>query len=81
MDPLQTITSRIAHPTATAFSALPDAPVVSEPRRAVAAGSRRRVADVLHRLGDAIAPTPTPAPAGARGSAAVGPREAYAGGQ
>jgi len=77
MEPLQTITSRIAHPTATAFSALPDAPIVTDRRRAVAAGSRRRVADVLHRLGDAIAPAPT----GARSGASAAPREAYAGGR
>jgi len=61
MEPLQHTTSLIRHPNATAFSALPDAPVVPDREHAHAsAASRLLLARALHRLGDAVAPTTLP---------------------
>jgi len=60
MEPLQTTTRLIAHPDATAFSALPNAPVVADRERHTGAGSRLALARVLHRLGDAVAPATAP---------------------
>lgn len=76
MDPLQTTASLIDHPTATAFSALPDAPVIPpRERRHRAAAARAHLAEVLHHLADAVAPAPTATPA----TPAPSPRRAWAG--
>ena len=57
MEPIQTTASLIRHPGATAFSALPTAPVVPDrEHRTVGIDSRARLARVLHRLADAVAP-------------------------
>jgi hypothetical protein len=64
MEPLQLITALTRHPTATAFSALPAAPVVpARERRAAGAGSRLWLAGLLHRLADAVAPAGATRPA------------------
>jgi len=60
MEPLQTATRLIAHPNATAFSALPDAPVVPDREHHAGAAGRLALARVLHRLGDAVAPATAP---------------------
>ena len=60
MEPLQTITTLLAHPTASAFSALPNAPIAPDRERHAGAASRLVLARVLHRLGDAVAPATTP---------------------
>jgi hypothetical protein len=61
MEPMQIASILTDHPSATAFSALPDAPVVPHRERAaLGAGSRLRLARALHRLGDAVAPATPP---------------------
>lgn len=70
MDPLHITAGLIRHPEATAFSALPDAPVVPPPDSVgTGAAARARLAAALHRLADAVAPS------------GAAPRGAYAGGR
>jgi hypothetical protein len=61
MEPLQYTATLTDFTDSTAFSALPDAPVV-EPRqrRARLVGPRLRLARSLHRVADAVAPAPAP---------------------
>jgi hypothetical protein len=61
MEPMQTAAILSDYPDATAFSALPDAPIVPDRARpSLGATSRLRLARALHRLGDAVAPAAPP---------------------
>ena len=61
MEPLQLTTTLVRYPNATAFSALPDAPVVPDrPSRSVGGAPRARIAALLHRLADTVAPAGAP---------------------
>ena len=72
MEPMQITTAIARFENATAFSALPHAPVVAEVEHRHLARSRLRLARTLHRLADAVAPA---------AQARQAPRRAYAGGR
>jgi hypothetical protein len=60
MEPLHYTTTLVHHSGATAFSALPDAPVVPHrARRVVARHARLRLAGALFRLANAVSPVAT----------------------